>query len=71
MVNISSEMTIKNPHGKGGKQAPGSPDDEGNDDNAMQDFFNRFFGGQGGQGGQMLLAHRVAKTCASARWVRA
>ncbi len=52
VVNISSEMTIKNPHGKGGKQAPGSPDDEGNDDNAMQDFFNRFFGGQGGQGGQ-------------------
>src|SRR6516162_7694042 len=41
-------MTIKNPHGKGGKQMPGSPDDEGGEDNPMQDFFDRFFGGQGG-----------------------
>ena len=48
VVNISTEITIKNPHGRGGKQ---SPDDDGGDDNAMQDFFNRFFGGQGG--GQM------------------
>ena len=47
VVNISSEITIKNPHGRGGKQ---SPDDDGSDDNSMQDFFNRFFGGQGGQG---------------------
>jgi serine protease Do len=52
VVNISTEMTIKNPHGKGGKQTPGSPDDNGGDDNSMQDFFDRFFGGQGGQGGQ-------------------
>jgi serine protease Do len=52
VVNINTEMTIKNPHGKGGKQTPGSPDDDGGDDNQMQDFFNRFFGGQGGgQGG--------------------
>lgn len=52
VVNISSEMTIKNPHGQG-RPMPGSPDD-GNDDNAMQDFFNRFFGGQGGQGGGQM-----------------
>jgi serine protease Do len=48
VVNINSEMTIKNPHGKGGRQMPGSPDDEGGEDNPMQDFFDRFFGGQGG-----------------------
>jgi serine protease Do len=55
VVNINSEITVKNPHGRGGRQAaPGSPDDDGSgDDNPMQDFFNRFFGGQGGQGGQM------------------
>jgi serine protease Do len=52
VVNINTEMTIKNPHGKGGRQMPGNPDDDGGDDNQMQDFFNRFFGGQGGgQGG--------------------
>jgi serine protease Do len=50
VVNISTEMTIKSPHGRGGKQ---SPDDDGGDDNAMQDFFNKFFGGQPGQGGQI------------------
>ena len=49
VVNISTDLIIKNPHGRGGRQ---SPDDDGGDDNAMQDFFNRFFGGQGGQGGQ-------------------
>ena len=48
VVNISTEITIKNPHGRGGQK---SPDDDGGDDNAMQDFFTRFFGGQGG--GQM------------------
>src|SRR5215472_11775436 len=47
VVNINSEMTIKSPRGRGNRQMPGSPDDEDND-NSMQDFFNRFFGGQGG-----------------------
>ena len=51
VVNISSEITIKSPHGRGGKQAPG---DDGSDDQSMQDFFNRFFGGQGGQGGGQI-----------------
>jgi serine protease Do len=50
VVNISTESTIKNPHRKGGRPAPGAPDDDGSDDNSMQDFFDRFFGGQGGQG---------------------
>jgi serine protease Do len=53
VVNINSEMTIKNPHGRGGKQTPGAPDDEGGEDNPMQDFFDRFFGGQGQGGGQI------------------
>src|SRR5580765_3550302 len=51
VVNISSEITIKSPHGRGGKQTPG---DDGSDDQSMQDFFNRFFGGQGGQGGGQI-----------------
>src|SRR5271169_4371939 len=52
VVNINTESTIQNPHRKGGRQMPGTPDDDGNDDNSMQDFLDRFFGGQGGQGGQ-------------------
>jgi serine protease Do len=57
VVNINTESTIKNPHRRGGKAAPGTPDDDGSgegEDNPMQDFFDRFFGGgQGGQGGQV------------------
>jgi serine protease Do len=53
VVNINTESTIKNPHKKGGRAVPGTPDDnDGGDDNPMQDFLDRFFGGQGGQGGQ-------------------
>ncbi len=52
VVNINTESTIKNPHRRGGGRAtPNSPDDQGgggNDDNPFQDFFDRFFGGQGG-----------------------
>jgi len=51
VVNINSEMTVKSPHGR--RQMPGSPDDEGGEDNPMQDFFDRFFGGQGGGQGQI------------------
>ena len=51
VVNINTESTIKNPHRKGGRAMPGTPDDnDGGDDNPMQDFLDRFFGGQGGQG---------------------
>jgi len=48
VVNINTESTIKNPHRRGQRGAPGgSPDDE----NPFEDFFDRFFGGQGGPGG--------------------
>jgi serine protease Do len=49
VVNINTESTIKNPHSRG-RRTPGNPDDDNGDDNSMQDFFDRFFGGQGGQG---------------------
>ena len=52
VVNINTESLPKqsaNPHGK----RRGQPGPNGNDDQQgdMQDFFNRFFGGQGGQDG--------------------
>ena len=55
VVNINTESTIKNPHGRRMMPPGQGPDDGqggGNDeDNPFQDFFNRFFGGQPGQGG--------------------
>jgi len=47
VVNINTESTIKNPH-----RRRGTPDQGGGDDqNPFDDFFDRFFGGQGqGQG---------------------
>ncbi len=59
VVNISTESTIKNPHsrmmGPGGQGGQGGQDDQGgggdDQENPFQDFFNRFFGGQPGQGG--------------------
>ncbi len=55
VVNIRTESTIKSPH-RGSRRTPGTPngpDDNGggDQDNPFQDFFDRFFGGQGG--GQM------------------
>ncbi len=47
VVNINTESTIKNVHRRRGGQG----DDE--DQGGMDDFFNHFFGGPGGQGGQM------------------
>lgn len=53
VVNINTEELPKQPtnarHGRRGMQGPqdGNNDDQQND---MQDFFNRFFGGQPGQG---------------------
>ena len=60
VVNINTESVIKNPHrGLRGRTRP-SPDNPGGDgqgqdqgqdpDNPFQDFMDRFFGGQGGQG---------------------
>ncbi len=61
VVNINTESTIKNPHsrmmGPGGQGGQGGQDDQGgggggdDQENPFQDFFNRFFGGQPGQGG--------------------
>ena len=48
VVNINTESTIKTPHRRRGGQ---SPDDQDNGGGGMDDFFNRFFGGPGGQGG--------------------
>jgi serine protease Do len=48
VVNINTESTIKNPRRRRGGQSPDDDDNGG----GMDDFFNRFFGGPGGQGGQ-------------------
>lgn len=67
VVNINTESTIKNPHRRGGRRAmppQQSPDDDQDQDqgpgaggqggdNSFQDFFDRFFGGQGGDQGAM------------------
>src|SRR5271157_6167993 len=49
VVNINTESTIKNPHRRRGGQAP-DDEDNGGGQGGMDDFFNRFFGGQGGPG---------------------
>src|ERR1700746_2679940 len=49
VVNINTESTIKNPHRRRSK--PGDEDGEGGGGGSpFDDFFDRFFGGQGGQG---------------------
>jgi serine protease Do len=53
VVNINTESTIKNPH-KGGRRSPDDDDSGGGGgDSPFDDFFNRFFNGQPGGGGQM------------------
>jgi serine protease Do len=66
VVNINTESTIRNPHtrqrrtptpGPRTRPNPNNPDDDqggGDEDNPFQDFFDRFFGGQGGAGDQPL-----------------
>src|ERR1700733_3199053 len=52
VVNINTESTIKNPHRRGRSTRPDQDqqgDEGGDDDNQFQDFFDKFFGGQGGQ----------------------
>jgi len=54
VVNINTESTIKNPHRRRMPHAqPDNPDDQGggDEDSPFQDFFDRFFGGQGGDAG--------------------
>jgi serine protease Do len=48
VVNINTESTIKNPHGRRRGQTPDDGDNGGG--GGMDDFFNRFFGGPGGGG---------------------
>ena len=56
VVNINTESTIKNPHGRKRFVHPTPDQDQdqggGDDGSPFQDFFDKFFGGQGGQGGQ-------------------
>jgi serine protease Do len=49
VVNISTESTVKSPHRRRGTEVPDDPDAD-NGGNGMDDFFNRFFGGKGGDG---------------------
>src|ERR1700733_4453023 len=49
VVNINTESTIKNAHRRRQGQAP--DDEDGGDGGGVDDFFNRFFGRPGGQGG--------------------
>jgi serine protease Do len=51
VVNINTESTVKNPHRRsGGRNVRPDPDQDqgGDDDTPFQDFFDKFFGGQGG-----------------------
>ncbi|PYX94603.1 MAG: peptidase S1 [Acidobacteria bacterium] len=48
VVNISTESTIKNPHRR--RARPGQGQGPGDEDNPFEDFFDKFFGGQGGPG---------------------
>ncbi len=50
VVNINTESTIKNVHKRRGGQGQGD-DEDGGDGGGMDDFFNHFFGGPGGQAG--------------------
>lgn len=55
VVNINTESTIRNPHRRTPRgratPSPQVPDDQSPEDNPFQDFFDRFFGGQGPDGG--------------------
>jgi len=49
VVNINTEGIVRNPHRRRSpRPGPGTP--ESPEDNPFQDFFDRFFGGPGGQG---------------------
>ena len=52
VVNISTESTIKNPHRRRGG-TPGGGGGGDDDQNPFDDFFDRFFGGQGSNGGSI------------------
>ena len=48
VVNINTESTIKNPHRRRNPRVEPDPDQGNGDDSPFQDFFDKFFGGQGG-----------------------
>ncbi len=52
VVNINTETIPKKSAVRPGRRGQRTPDGNSPDQGDMQDFFNRFFGGQGGQGGQ-------------------
>ena len=53
VVNINTESTVKNPHRRSRSTRPDPDQDQGDGegDAPFQDFFDKFFGGQGRQGG--------------------
>jgi len=51
VVNINTESSIKNPHHRRSVHPDPDQEEGGEEDNQFQDFFDKFFGGQGGQGG--------------------
>ena len=51
VVNINTESTIKNPHPRVRRPPGGGQGDDDGGGSPFDDFFDRFFGGQGGQGG--------------------
>jgi serine protease Do len=55
VVNINTESVIKNPHKRRMPRAEpdqdGQGDQNGDEDSPFQDFFDKFFGGQGGEAG--------------------
>jgi serine protease Do len=51
VVNINTESTIKNPHHRRSARPDRDEDQGGDEDNQFQDFFDKYFGGQGGQSG--------------------
>jgi serine protease Do len=59
VVNINTESTIKNPHRRGSArpdprdQGPGDQGGGDDDGTPFQDFFDKFFGGQGGDAGSI------------------
>jgi len=60
VVNINTESTVKNPHRRRGGQGQDPDEDEngGGGNGGMDDFFNRFFGGQGGPNGDAAIRER-------------
>jgi serine protease Do len=48
VVNINTESTIKSPHRRRNPRVEPDPDQGGDEDSPFQDFFDKFFGGQGG-----------------------